>query len=184
MLGLLIRFILLFWSRKYCYSPSQAPELPVVIVFGAGLEKTGSLSKVLRERVQTAAWLYHAGKAKKVLFSGENRWVYYDEPLAMKKAGIALGIDAKDILIDHDGFRSLATCVNARDQHGIRAAILVTQSFHLPRVLFLARAIGIQAIGVPATHETHRLDDVLWWEIREIPAAVRAVYDIFRFRFF
>ncbi len=159
-------------------SPSSLSQL----FSGPGWKKNGTLSKVLRERVQSAVWLRQSGKAKQILLSGENRWIYYDEPLGMKKTALEMGVNSEKILIDHDGFRSLATCLNARDQFGATEAILITQSFHLPRVLFLARSIGIHAVGVAATHENHRLDDVLWWELREIPATLRAIFDVLSLR--
>ncbi len=154
------------------------PDHSIAIVFGAGLEKNGNPSKVLLERIQTAAWLYKTGKVHKVLFSGENRWIYYNEPLAMKETGISLGIRVEDILIDNNGYRSYDTCRNAKEIFHVNDAVLVTQSFHLPRVLLLALRAGIDADGVNAKHETHRLDDVLWWHIREIPATIRALIDI------
>jgi SanA protein len=38
---------------------------------------------------------------------------------------------------------------------GVRSALVVSQRYHLPRALYLARHAGIDAVGVPAqdTHE-------------------------------
>lgn len=178
LISTLIRASVILWSRNRSYSMQTVPDHSTAIVFGAGLEKNGNPSKVLLERIQTAAWLYKTGKVHKVLFSGENRWIYYNEPLAMKETGISLGIRVEDILIDNNGYRSYDTCRNAKEIFHVNDAVLVTQSFHLPRVLLLALRAGIDADGVIAKHETHRLDDVLWWHIREIPATIRALIDI------
>ncbi len=175
---IIIRLVMVASSYHQCFSIQTVPCHPTAIVFGAGLEKNGCPSKVLRERIQTAAILYKSGKVNKVILSGTNRWIYYNETMAMKLAGIEAGIHEADILIDPDGFRSFNTCFHAKEHFHITEATLITQSFHLPRVLFLAWNLGIEAHGVIAQHENHRLDDVIWWHIREIPAAIRAVWDI------
>jgi SanA protein len=175
--AILIRVVIIRWSHKRSYPIQTVPEHSTAIVFGAGLEKDRNPSKVLLERIQTAAWLYETGKVHKVLFSGDNRWIYYNEPLAMKETGISLGIREEDIFIDNNGYRSFETCKNAKNVFQINDAILVTQTFHLPRVLLLALRTKIDADGVIVDHEIHRLDDVLWWHIREVPATIRALID-------
>ena len=178
LIPIITRVVLIAWSRHLCFPVQTAPCHSTAIVFGAGLEKNGQPSKVLMERIQTAVSLYHSGRVRKVIFSGTNRWIYYNEPMAMKLAGIQAGIPEQDILIDPDGFRSFNTCYNAKNMYQINEAALITQSFHLPRVLFIASNLGIEAHGIIAKHEIHRVDDVIWWHIREIPATIRAFWDI------
>jgi len=178
LIPIFIRVILIIWSQHLCFPVETAPSHATAIVFGAGLEKNGQPSKVLMERIQTAASLYHSGKVRKVIFSGTNRWIYYNEPMSMELAAIQAGIPEEDILIDPDGFRSFDTCFNAKKRFQIKEAALITQSFHLPRVLLIASNLGIESHGIIAQHEIHRIDDVIWWHIREIPATIRALWDI------
>ncbi|MDO9121269.1 MAG: ElyC/SanA/YdcF family protein, partial [Anaerolineaceae bacterium] len=56
----------------------------VAIVFGAGLQRDGTPSPVLQDRVKSAVQLYQAGKVEKLLMSGDNRFVDYNEPGAMQ----------------------------------------------------------------------------------------------------
>ena len=117
----------------------MSPAAPAAIVFGAGLWRDGSPSPVLQDRVATAADLYFSGKVKKILMSGDNRFIYYNEPGAMKKFALSLGVPEEDIVLDYAGRRTYDTCYRARAIFGLKEAILVTQSFHLPRALILCR---------------------------------------------
>ena len=174
---LAVRAAVILWSKNLIKPISELETYEAGIVFGAGLEKTGIPSKVLLERLQSAVMLYQTGKISKVLMTGDNRDIYYNEPVAMKMAAQSLGIQESDILTDPNGHRSFDSCRNAIEKFNIRQAILITQPFHLPRVLWTARKVGIQAIGFAADHEAHRIDDILWWHIREIPATFKAIIE-------
>lgn len=176
---LLIRIIIYLWAKKRIFSLTSVPHNEFGIVFGAGLEKTGLPSNVLMERIQMAATLYRAGKINKVLLTGDNHSLYYNEPQAMKIAAMTLGIPEKDILIDPNGHRSFDSCRNAICDFNIHQAVLITQPFHLPRALWLAVSAGIDAIGIPVNLKKHRIDDEVWWQFRELFASVRAIIDGF-----
>jgi len=60
------------------------PPQPVAIVFGAGVSPGGYLSPVLADRVNGALALYRAGKVKKLLLTGDNRFLWYNEPGTLK----------------------------------------------------------------------------------------------------
>ena len=63
------------WSRTY--KESSVPPQKVAIVFGAGLTRSGEATLILKDRVETAADLYHARKVEKLLMSGDNRFINY-----------------------------------------------------------------------------------------------------------
>src|SRR5260221_295161 len=77
-----------FHYQPYVYQNADAPAAPIAIVFGAGLQRDGTPTLVLRDRMQTAAELYQAGKVQKILLSGDNRFVNYNEPQAMFDYGL------------------------------------------------------------------------------------------------
>ena len=52
--------------------------------------------------------------------------------------------------------------------------IIVTQSFHLPRAVFIARMLGIDAYGVPASPSRSTLKSY----VREIFANEKAALDL------
>jgi SanA protein len=167
-----------FYSRSRIDSVESVAPVSVAIVFGAGLQHDGSPSPVLRDRVETAVNLYRTGKVEKVLMSGDNRFIDYNEPGAMRAYAVELGMPEKDIVLDYAGRRTYDTCYRARNIFGVKDAILVTQSYHLPRALFTCNALGLVSRGVPADQRTYSRSSQLMWNIRELPASLKAIWDV------
>lgn len=159
------------------FTPDNAPKKSTAIVFGAGLSRSGNPSTVLADRVLTAVALYHQGKVSKILLSGSSRSSGYNEPLAMKSLAMDVGVPTEDLLIDMGGFRTFDTCLRAQQIFDIENALLISQRFHLPRALILCNGIDLPADGVAADLHTYRAR--FFWEIREIPATLRALWDIY-----
>jgi SanA protein len=164
------------------YSDARAlPALEgprVAIVFGAGVWRGSKPSPVLYDRVATAASLYHAGKARKLLMSGDNRFKNYNEPGVMKETAMRLGVPEEAIVLDFAGRRTYDSCYRAREIFGVRNAVLVTQDFHLERALYLCDALGIDSVGVRADQREYPRGRYLWWSLREVPATVAAWGDL------
>jgi len=53
---------------------------------------------------------------------------------------------------------------------------VVTQAFHLPRAVYLARGLGIPAVGVEADRQRYRTS--LQQSVREAFARVKACWDL------
>jgi vancomycin permeability regulator SanA len=177
--GLLLpRLILLLYAAPRTYTANVAPSRPVAIVFGAGLWRDGTPTPVLQDRVRTAANLYFAGKVQKLLMSGDNRVVEYNEPEAMRQFAIKLGVPDADIVLDYAGRRTYDTCYRARDIFQVRSVILVTQDFHLPRAIYLCNMLGVDAVGVPADIQYYRKISRLIWNVRETLATIGAITDV------
>jgi SanA protein len=155
-----------------------APQGKTALVFGAGLYRDGSPSPVLRDRVSTAAELYKAGKVEKLLMSGDNSTLSYNEPGAMKKYAMQLGIPEEAIVLDYAGRRTYDTCYRAIAIFGITEATLVTQDYHLPRALFICQNLGIKAVGVSADRRNYSRVTYIYWRLREIPATFSAFVDV------
>jgi len=131
-------------------SLSLAPPSPVALVYGAGLARGPSPSRILAERLDAALALYQAGKVQKVLVSGDNSDRFHDETEAMRRYAIERGVPAEDVLGDDAGLSTYDSTIRARDVFGVRRVLLVTQRFHLPRALYIANGSGIEAYGVAA----------------------------------
>ncbi|NPA27008.1 MAG: hypothetical protein GXO36_05385 [Chloroflexi bacterium] len=164
-------------SRGRIVPLDEAPPRPVAVVFGAAVYAGGRPSPILEDRVRTAVDLYHAGKVKKLLMSGDNRTVHYNEPAAMIALARSLGVPDEALAADYAGRRTYDTCWRAKNIFGLDEVILVTQRFHLPRAIYLCRAVGLDPIGVPADRRTYR---GLWWfgGAREFLARLRAWWDV------
>lgn len=172
------RLILVLAASKSIYNVENAPTAPIAVVFGAGLQRDGTPSPVLRDRVETAAALYFAGKVEKILMSGDNRFIYYNEPGAMQNYALSLGVPQDAIVLDYAGRRTYDTCYRAKAIFGAKDVLLVTQNFHLPRALFTCQTLGLNAVGVSADRRTYALLSSLSWEIREWPASLAAMWDV------
>ncbi len=174
----LARLLTGIYAASRLFTPEAVPPQPVAIVFGAGLRRDGSPTAVLRDRVETASSLYFSGKVKKLLMSGDNRFVDYNEPEAMRQYALALGVPDADIVLDYAGRRTYDTCYRARAIFGVGNAILVTQGFHLPRALFLCNSLGVQAVGVEAANHYFLKRSRLIWNLRELVATFAALMDV------
>jgi SanA protein len=169
-----------YWStRDRVYTVGSAPARRVAIVFGAGLWRDGSPTPVLRDRVATAAQLYFAGKVDKLLMSGDNSYIDYNEPGAMRDYALELGIPEQAIVLDYAGRRTYDTCYRAGAIFGLKDAILVTQNFHLPRALYVCNALGLASIGVPADLRTYPNRSLFYWNLREAPATLVALWEVY-----
>lgn len=168
-----------YYSR-FIYTPADVPPARVAIVFGARVYADGRLSGMLQDRVETAIQLYQAGKVDKLLMSGDNRFVDYDEPGRMMAYAIERGVPAADIQPDYAGRRTYDTCYRAQAIFQVEAAVLVTQDFHLPRALFTCRNLGVPVVGVAADLRPYRRSSITWSTTRELPATLLALVDVLR----
>jgi len=182
----LCAFAVLFFIVQSVYrsriiqGESISDERPVALVLGAGL-KSRRPNAVLADRLETAKSLYRAGKVKKLVLSGDNRAIDYNEPQAMRQYLVDAGIPEGDLILDYAGRRTYDSCYRLRDVFGQHRAVIVTQSFHLPRALYLCNKLGVDTIGVSAD----RGKGVWWWSgdyLREIPASISAWLDIVFFK--
>jgi len=157
---------------------ADAPHAQAALVLGAQVAPDGRLSTMLRDRLARAAELYHAGKVDKVLASGDHGTAGYDEVNAMKRALVAAGVPERDVFTDHAGFDTWDSVVRAREVFGVASALVVTQGFHLPRAVWLARRAGLEAHGVAADQHAYGASTNRRNAVREVLARVKAVADV------
>lgn len=155
---------------------NEVPSAQVAIILGAKVFDTGTISDVLVDRLDTGIDLYGQGKVKKLLLTGDHGRVIYDEVNTMRKYALSKGVPAKDIFMDHAGFDTYDSMYRARDVFDVKNAIVVTQEFHLSRSVYTARALGIDAIGVPA--DRHIYIKALNFEVRETLARAKAFIEL------
>ncbi|HEV7898670.1 MAG TPA: ElyC/SanA/YdcF family protein [Planosporangium sp.] len=165
-------------SAGHVHDGVDAAQAPVVIVFGAQLAPGGSAPKLfLRGRLDTAAEVVRAGRARAVLVSGDAHGGSGDEVAVMSRYLVGQGVPQRRIVLDGYGLDSYDTCRRAHDVYGVRRALLVSQAFHLPRAVSLCRGLGIDADGVAARCDDCRARTLQQNKAREIPAAWKALYD-------
>jgi SanA protein len=172
------RLVTGWYAHSKIYTANNIPSRRVAIVFGAGLWRNGSATPVLIDRVTTAANLYLSGKVEKLLMSGDNRFVDYNEPSVMRTLALSLGVPDEAIVLDYAGRRTYDTCYRAKAIFEVSAAILVTQGFHLPRAIYLCNKLGVDSVGVNADLRTYRKFSLLYWNARELLATASALWDV------
>lgn len=166
------------YYQRSIYQTPEVPKGQVAVVFGAAVYGNGRLSSVLRDRMDTAIALYHAGKVNHIIVSGDNRTVEYDEPGSMMDYAINQGVDPDHITTDPAGHRTYDTCYRAGHVYDVKTAVLVTQQFHLPRALMTCEGLGIDAVGAVADLRPYR--SAGWYEVRETGATLVALWDVVR----
>ncbi len=166
-------------NRDRIYSRiSDIPAHETALVLGASRTlRDGRPNLHFSNRMNAAAALYHAGKVRRLLVSGDNGRRDYDEPAMMKESLIARGVPASAIVCDYAGFRTLDSVVRARQVFGLDACIIVTQRYHNTRALEIARATGLNAVGFCAGDVALRHS--LRTEVREVASRTLAVLDLY-----
>jgi len=169
--------LFIFWyvsdvGSKSIYSKSSVPKADAIIVLGAYVFPNGTVSEMLADRLDTGIELFKAGKAPKIVVSGDHGRNSYDEVNAMRKYLQDHGIKREVIFMDHAGFNTYDSIYRARDIFQIKKAIIVTQKFHLVRALYIARELKLEAYGV--TSDNHVYPGIMMNNIREIGARLKA----------
>jgi SanA protein len=175
---LLPRLITGIYATNRIYQENGSPTERVAIIFGAGLRGDGTPTAMLRDRILTGADLYFSGKVEKLLMSGDNRFVNYNEPESMRQFALSVGVPDEAIVLDYAGRRTYDTCYRAKAIFGVESALLVTQKFHLPRAMFLCNMLGLNTLGVEASN-CYWNGSPFVWDIREQFATIAAFLDLY-----
>ena len=153
---------------------AQLSDVDCILVLGCGVRDDGSPSAMLRDRLRRGVELYESGAAPKLLMSGDHGREDYDEVDTMKSFAVEKGIPSEDVFMDHAGFSTYESMYRAKEIFQADKIIIVTQTYHLYRSIYIARALGIEAYGVDA--------DLVGYgngsgrELREVLARVKDVF--------
>ena len=164
-------YLVLSAQRSIPPDTAQVPRSQAAIVFGAKVYADGRLYAMTYDRLATAVDLYKAGRVQKLLISGDHGRPDYDEVNAMRRQALEWEVPPADIFMDHAGFSTYDTVARARRVFGVQKAVLVTQRYHLPRALYLARRAGVDATGVAADRRLYLARR--YQAVRELAARVK-----------
>ena len=175
----LSRAAMIIRSRDKTFDLATVPPAQVALVPGAGITADDRPTLALRDRIDGAIELYRAGKVQKILMSGDNSSIYYNEPGVMAGYAISQGIPESDIVLDYAGRRTYDTCYRAREIFGLESVIITTQKYHLPRMIFLCEQFGLETAGVPVQQSDYLLNRYVLWNVREVLATFAAYLDVY-----
>lgn len=158
--------------KKYIYSIEDIPiGNDAIVVLGAGVKSDGVPSDILADRLETSLEVYKANLGKTFILSGDHGREEYNEVRAMKDYIMKDNIDEKIIFMDHAGFSTYDTIYRAKEIFKVDKAVIVTNEYHLPRALYIARKLGIEAYGVKSDLREYQLMDS--YKKREILAQLK-----------
>lgn len=165
-------------SDKVFSDYHKLPNHSVALVLGTSHKLTnGSPNPYFENRIRTAALLYKSGKVTHFILSGDNRSVYYNEPMEMKKALIKEGVPDSIITLDLAGLRTLDSVVRSKEIFGQDKIIIITQPFHCYRALFISQFYHIDAVAIQAIEPSPEAMVKVY--LREYLARTKAIIDLY-----
>jgi SanA protein len=136
--------------------PEETPEREAALVLGARVEPDGRPSPVLEDRLLAGLDLFRLGRVQRLLVSGHAGAPEGDEPACMRAWLLARGAPDERVLVDPLGWRTLESVRRARRVFGLEGVVICTQAFHLGRSLYLAEAVGLDALGLVADRRLYQ----------------------------
>ncbi|MBB5347578.1 SanA protein [Desulfoprunum benzoelyticum] len=153
-----------------------APVYSAIVLGTSKKLKNGRENQYYKNRILAAVQLYQANKCKKIIVSGDNRTMGYNEPRDMKSDLILLGVPAEVIVCDYAGRRTLDSIIRFKEIFGQTAGIVVSQQFHNNRAVFIGRHKGIRLNGFNA--EDVNVHNGLKTRVRELVSKLFCVLDV------
>lgn len=154
---------------------SKIPPREIALVLGTSPKMRSGLSNpYFTKRMDAAALLYHHGKIRKIIVSGEKS-KGYNEPAAMKNYLVYQeGVPEEIIIEDPKGFNTYKSILRCKDIYKENNVIIVSQGFHNLRALFFARNNNMNALGFDA-QDVNKPESYYRNQFREIFARMIAV---------
>lgn len=172
--GILLLFK--YYGNKYIVKAQNlSDKYDTVIVLGAGVRPDGNPCDLLADRLDNGCEVFINGKCKNILLTGDNSGDHYNELEVMKNwvlnnyASDKLG--EEELLIDNFGFCTYDSMFRAKSIFNIKTAIISTNKYHLPRAIYVARRMGIEAYGIPSDRRIY--DRMKKYKKRELLAQIK-----------
>lgn len=160
-------------TAEHILSAEEAAALDAdcILVLGCGVREDGTPSLMLRDRLEMGVALYEAGASERLLMSGDHGRREYDEVNTMKAYAVERSVPSEAVFMDHAGFSTYDSMYRARDVFCAQKIIVVSQPYHLPRALYIAERLGLEAYSVGAAEISYR--GQTYRELREMLARTK-----------
>lgn len=172
-------FYISFKTNPYIYSNiNKLPNTKVALLLGTSNRlKEGSPNPFFYNRIGAAVELYRKGKVKYFILSGDNQHMSYNEPIKMRNVLVRMGIPDSVLYLDFAGIRTFDSVVRCRTIFGQTEVLIISQNFHLQRAIYIARYLGMNAVGYRATGVG--IFRGLKTLLREFPARLLVYWDLY-----
>ncbi len=190
LVALLILGGFIFATNHACLNAAQGrifrstgtiPKMDVGLLLGCTkYNRSGSPNLHFNQRIDAAVALFRAGKIRHLLVSGDNHHWSYNEPADMRDALVAADVPTNAITCDYAGFRTLDSVVRAKEVFGLTRFTIISEAYHCPRALWIARRHGLDAVAFAAPNVSR----VVWSlraSARETIARTWCALDLFVF---
>ena len=149
---ILCNIIIPLQSDNYLYDNIEnIPDNNVGLILGASKTlHNGNPNLYFTYRIKAASELYHTGKIRFLVVSGDNSRHGYNEPEDMRKELIKNGVPDSVIYLDYAGFRTLDSIVRLEKIFGQKQFTIISQKFHNQRAVFIAKYYGLDVYGYNA----------------------------------
>ncbi len=148
-------------------------DVDCILVLGAGVYANKHPSAMLQDRLDAGISLYKLGVSDRLLMTGDNGRVDYNEVKVMKDYAVKAGVPPEHIFQDHAGFSTYESMYRARDVFAAKKIVVITQNYHMYRAIYIAQSLGLDAYGVSADPRAYAGQSMR--EFREILARSKDV---------
>jgi SanA protein len=132
-------------AKEKVYSDANLiPYRETALVLGV---YKNSAPEFFAKRIDAAVILYKAGKVKDFIVSGADGPNNYDEAADMKAALVSRGVPDSIITMDQDGDHTINSIIRCKEVFHKKQIVVVSQSYHDARAIYLASKNGVDAIG-------------------------------------
>jgi vancomycin permeability regulator SanA len=145
----------------------------VIVVFGNKVNVDGSLSKRLEARMTRALEMHKKFPNAKLFVSGGLGKEGHLEGNKMANYLIKKGVSKDRISIDNEGYNSLATIENLKEEFGNKKVLFVSQFYHLRRIEVIAKKKGFEQFESTAT---------AYFEFRDFYSLFREFFAIYKYK--
>lgn len=146
-----------------------------ILILGAGIWGNRP-SPMLKDRLIYGIDLYEAGVSDRLLMTGDHGRKEYDEVNLMKAFAISEGVPSEHIFMDHAGFSTYESMYRGKEIFKVEKIVIVTQEYHLYRALYLAKSLGIEAVGVPSDPRNYAGQTAR--DVRELLAIIKDFFKV------
>lgn len=148
----IINCVMIQATKNNIISQEEAKELnniDCILILGAGI-RGNYPSPMLEDRLKQGLALYKDNISPKIIVSGDHINKDYDEVNVMKDYLVGHGAPSQDVFMDHAGISTYDSIYRAKYIFKVEKMVIVTQTYHLHRALYIANKLGIEAYGVSA----------------------------------
>ncbi|MGV0923632.1 ElyC/SanA/YdcF family protein [Empedobacter tilapiae] len=175
---LIVALIIQIFASYYIYNyQGNIPsDYRVAVVFGAKVQANGQPTRFLKDRLDAAIRLYKEDQVDVILLSGEKLHENFNEIDIMEKYLLDRGVKIEDTYLDGAGLDTYSTIYRTKNIFKFDKVILISQSYHLKRALFLGKVFALDCIGYNADSGPYKTESKQ--SFREILANIKALLDI------